>query len=182
MLTQRIWTSDWSRGYRLPIVFRITYIRTFIYSNWILIWVSINATHVGGVVRNYRYRVFECSSECRASRRKKILGCRWFAIINVMFSVLESRYITDLRHEPYESATRVDADRISLTRTKVGHCIQFSGSEQSGNISLRSSPIYLYRETGEIEKDIPSSPSFLSIRSILFFSFILSITSLLSLF
>lgn len=102
MHTQRIRTPDRSKGYRLPIVFRIT-VRTFIYSNWILIWVSINATHAGSVVRNYRYRVFECSSECRASGRKKILGCRRFArTINVMFSVVENRYITDLRHEPYE--------------------------------------------------------------------------------
>lgn len=93
MHTQRKWIPDRSGGYRLPIVFGIT-VRTFIYSNWILIWDSINATHVGGVVRNYRHRVFECSSECRASGRKMILGCRRFArTINVMFSVVESRYI-----------------------------------------------------------------------------------------
>lgn len=94
--------SSRSKGYRLPIVFRIT-ARTFIYSNWILIRVSINATHVDSTSCAIT-GTGSSNAQATSSRRKKVPGC-WFVdsrVQSMSCSAFQERpkiCITDFRHE-----------------------------------------------------------------------------------
>lgn len=128
--------SSRSKGYRLPIVFRIT-ARTFIYSNWILIRVSINATHVDST---------SCAITGTGSWNAQAKSKKRFTLIRAHNQCHVQHHSETCPKMYHRFATRVDVDRISLTKviwTKVGHCIQFSGSDRSGNISVQVPPIHL---------------------------------------